>query len=92
MRSEIVITIIGAIPALITAVVSITLNNRVLNVKLEMLQKQFDKMEEKLDKHNQVVERVAILERDNKTAFNRIDESRDEISHLRDQIMKKQAR
>ena len=47
---------------------------------------------EKLDKHNQVVERVAILERDNKTAFNRIDESRDEISHLRDQIMKKQAR
>ncbi len=92
MRSEIVIAIIGAIPALITAVVSITLNNRVLNVKLEMLQKQFDKMEEKLDKHNQVVERVAILERDNKTAFNRIDESRDEISHLRDQIMKKQAR
>lgn len=88
MRSEIVIAIIGAIPALITAVVSITLNNRVLNVKLEMLQKQFDKMEEKLDKHNQVVERVAILERDNKTAFNRIDESRDEISHLRDQIMK----
>ena len=53
MRSEIVIAIIGAIPALITAVVSITLNNRVLNVKLEMLQKQFDKMEEKLDKHNQ---------------------------------------
>lgn len=92
MRSEIVIAIIGAIPALITAVVSITLNNRVLNVKLEMLQKQFDKMEEKLDKHNQVVERVAILERDNKTAFNRIDESRDEISHLRDQIMKKQTR
>ena len=92
MRSESVIAIIGAIPALITAVVSITLNNRVLNVKLEMLQKQFDKMEEKLDKHNQVVERVAILERDNKTAFNRIDESRDEISHLRDQIMKKQAR
>lgn len=92
MESEIIIAIIGAIPALITAVVSITLNNRVLNVKFEMLQKQFDKMEEKLDKHNQVVERIAILERDNKTAFNRIDESRDEISHLRDQITKKQVR
>ena len=89
MQSEIVIAIIGAIPALITAVVSIVLNNRVLNVKLEMLQKQFDKMEQKLDKHNQVVERVAILERDNKTAFNGIDENREEISHLRDQIMKK---
>lgn len=89
MHSEIVIAIIGAIPALITAVVSIVLNNRVLNVKLEMLQKQFDKMEQKLDKHNQVVERVAILERDNKTEFNRIDENREEINHLRDQIMKK---
>lgn len=87
MRSEVLIAIIGAIPALITAVVSIVLNNRVLNVRLEMLQKQFDKMEEKIDRHNQVVERVAILERDNKTSFNRIDENREEIAHLRDQIM-----
>lgn len=92
MSNGVIIAIIGAIPALITAIVSVYLNNRVLNVKIDSLQKQFDKMEEKLDKHNQVVERVAILERDNKTAFNRIDESRDEISHLRDQIMKKQVR
>lgn len=88
MSNGVIIAIIGAIPALITAVVSVYLNNRVLNVKIDGLQKQFDKMEIKLDKHNQVVERVAILERDNKTAFNRIDENRDDISHLRDHVLK----
>lgn len=88
MSTGVIIAIIGAIPALITAVVSVYLNNRVLNVKIEGLQKQFDKMEAKLDKHNQVVERVAILERDNKTAFNKIDENRDDITHLRDQVMR----
>ena len=88
MRTEILIAIIGAIPALITAVVSVVLNNRVLNVKLDMLQKQFDKLEEKVDKHNNFMERIAILERDNKTAFNRIDENRDDIGHLRDQLIK----
>ena len=88
MSNGVIIAIIGAIPALITAVVSVYLNNRVLNVKIDGLQKQFDKMEIKLDKHNQVVERVAILERDNKTVFNRIDENRDDISHLRDQVIK----
>lgn len=88
MSSSVMIAIIGAIPALVTAIVSVYLNNRVLNVQIDALQKQFDKMEEKIDKHNHVVERVAILERDNKTAFNRIDETRDEISHLRDQLLK----
>lgn len=88
MSNGVIIAIIGAIPALITAVVSVYLNNRVLNVKIDGLQKQFDKMEIKIDKHNQIVERVAILERDNKTAFNKIDENRDDISHLRDHVLK----
>lgn len=88
MSNGVIIAIIGAIPALITAIVSVYLNNRVLNVQIDGLQKQFDKMEEKLDKHNQIVEKVAVLERDVKTAFNRVDENRDDISHLRDQIMK----
>ena len=62
MRSDIVIAIIGAIPALITAVVSITLNNRVLEVKLEGLQNQFDRIEKKVDAHNNFMERIAKLE------------------------------
>ena len=62
MKTEIIIAIIGAIPALITAVVSITLNNRVLEVKLEGLQNQFDRIEKKVDAHNNFMERIAKLE------------------------------
>lgn len=62
MKTEIVIAIIGAIPALITAIVSIVMNNRVINVKLENLETQFGKMEAKLDKHNSFMERIARLE------------------------------
>lgn len=87
MSNGVIIAIIGAVPALVTAIVSVYLNNRVLNVKIESLQKQFDKMETKIDKHNQVVERIAILERDNKSAFNKIEENRNDISNLRDHVM-----
>lgn len=82
MSVNVLIAIIGAIPALVTAVASIALNNRVLNVKLENIQARLDRIEKKQDEANHVRERVAILERDNKTAFNRIDELREDIHAL----------
>lgn len=36
-------------------------------------------LEQKVDKHNQVVERMAVAERDIKSAHRRIDEIREEI-------------
>lgn len=36
-------------------------------------------IEQKVDKHNQVVERMAVAERDIKSAHRRIDEMREEI-------------
>ena len=89
MSNGVIIAIIGAIPALITAVVSIAMNNRVLTVKLEAIEKRLDRMEKKQDETNHVKERIAVLERDNKTAFNKIDENRNEITHLRDQVASK---
>lgn len=84
MNYEVTVAIIGAIPALITAVVSIALNNRVLNVKLENIQQRLERMEKKQDETNHVKERVAMLERDDKTTFMRIDELRDEIRQLQE--------
>lgn len=84
MRYEVTVAIIGVIPALITAVVSIALNNRVLNVKLENIQQRLERIEKKQDETNHVKERVAMLERDDKTTFNRIDELRDEIRQLQE--------
>ncbi len=62
MSDGVVIAIIGAIPALITAVVSVYLNNQVLNVKIEALQESFNKLEKKVDAHNNFMERIAKLE------------------------------
>lgn len=87
MSTAVLVALIGAVPALVTAIVSVYLNNRVINVKLDMMKEQFDKLETKVDKHNQIVERVAILERDNKTAFNRIDEIRAEVGKVEDKLM-----
>lgn len=87
MSTAVLVALIGAVPALVTAIVSVYLNNRVINVKLDMMKEQFDKIETKVDKHNQIVERVAILERDNKTAFNRIDEIRAEVGKVEDKLM-----
>ena len=83
MHSGVIIAIIGAIPALITAVVSVALNNRVVNVKLENIEQRLDRIEQKQDEANHVRERIAVLERDNKTAFNRIDEVRNDIKTIR---------
>lgn len=87
MSTAVQVALIGAVPALVTAIVSVYLNNRVINVKLDLMKEQFDKLETKVDKHNQIVERVAILERDNKTAFNRIDEIRAEVVKVEDKLM-----
>lgn len=82
MNLQITIAIIGAIPALITATVSIALNNRVLKLELENIKERLGRIEKKQDDANHVRERVAILERDNKTAFNRINELREDIHAL----------
>lgn len=62
LRIEIIIAIIGAVPALITAIVSVVLNNRVVNVKLDNLEKRFDHLEAKVDAHNNFNARIAKLE------------------------------
>lgn len=43
-------------------------------------------LEKKMDKHNQVIDRVTILERDSKTAFNKLDELRTDIKDVEDKL------
>ena len=74
MPPEIIVALITSISSMIVALVSIVLNNRVLGYKFDNLQDDFNELKSKVEKHNQLVERVAILERDNKTAFKLIDE------------------
>lgn len=75
MKPEIVIAIVTSASTLIAAIVSIIVNNNLIGYKVDELKKQ-------IEKHNSVIERVFVLERDVKTSFNRIDELRDDIRDL----------
>lgn len=82
MSTPVLVALITAIPTLITAVVSVALNNRVIKNDIAHVKDNIGRIEKKVDKHNNFMERIAILERDDKTAFNRIDELRDDIHDL----------
>lgn len=43
---------------------------------------RIDRLEAEVRKHNSLVERVAVVERDLKTAFNRVDDLKEEMHHL----------
>ena len=72
-------TVIGA---LISGGVSLIVSSHQHNKSMALIEYRLGQLEAKVDKHNNVVERTAILERDLKTAFNKIDEHRDEIKEL----------
>ena len=80
MSKEIIVALIGAIPAIVVAAVSIISNNQIVQVKIEELTK-------KVEKHNEIVERTYKLECDVQTAFNKIDEGRERIERLEDKEM-----
>lgn len=84
MHTGIVIAIIGALPALVTAVVSVALNNRVIRIELEAVKDRLDRLEDKADKHNNFMERIALLESNSKAAWKQIDEIKGSIHELQD--------
>ena len=76
MSQEVVIALISAGSGILVAIISIIVNNRVIAYKVDTLAQQ-------VKEHNQLVERTAVVERDVKTAFNRIDENRQDIKEVR---------
>ena len=75
MSESVVIALIGIIPAVLVAIISIVSNNTIIKVKLEELEKH-------VDKHNQVVERTYTLERDLATYWSKYDELKDRVMRL----------
>lgn len=57
MSEALVIALIGIIPSVLVAIVSVISNNAIIKVKIEELEKH-------VNKHNQVVERTYTVERD----------------------------
>jgi biopolymer transport protein ExbB/TolQ len=81
MQPQIAVAFITSGASLLVAIVSIIMNNRILGYKVDELKKQ-------VEKHNNLIERTAVVERDLKTAFSRIDDIRDDITRLNDHLIK----
>ena len=75
MSEAITIALIGVIPSVLVAIVSIISNNAVIKVKIEALEKH-------VNKHNQVIERTYTLERDLATYWSKYDELKDRLIKL----------
>lgn len=81
MEPQIAVAFITSGASLLVAIISIIMNNRILGYKVDELKKQ-------VEKHNNLIERTAVVERDLKTAFSRIDDIRDDITRLNDHLIK----
>lgn len=79
MDTNIVIALITSASSLLVAVVSVIMNNRILGYKVDELKKQ-------VEKHNQVVEKVALLQQETSTQWKRIDELRKDVEDLKKEV------
>lgn len=75
MSEAITIALIGVIPSVLIAIVSIISNNAIVKVKIEELEKH-------VNKHNQIVERTYTLERDLATYWSKYDDLKSRIEKL----------
>lgn len=80
----IIALITGGLAVIGNLIVQITANSKTVY--------RIDQLEKKMDKHNNLVERLCIVERDLKTAFNRVDFLRADVEkneqHLEEHIIK----
>ena len=70
------------IAALISGGVSLLVSSHQHSKRMALIEYRIGELEDKMDKHNNLIERVAIIERDLKTNFNRVDEIREEVREI----------
>ena len=79
VNTDIIVALIAFLGTLCGSTGGILVANRLVNYRIEQLEK-------KVESHNKVVERVALLERDEKTIFKRLDEHSAAISVIQKEI------
>lgn len=75
MSEAITIALIGIVPSVLVAIVSIVSNNAIVRVKIEELEKH-------VNKHNSIIERTYTLERDLATYWSKYDELKERVVKL----------
>ena len=75
----IIVGILSVIGTLIGSFAGIMAANKLTNYRIAELEK-------KVDKHNTIIERTYIVERDMKTVFNYVDEFKKDIENLKEEV------
>jgi RecA/RadA recombinase len=79
VSSEVMVALLSLAGTLGGSLLGALASNRLVVYRLEQL-------ERKVDKHNSVVERVALVEKDVSSAFRQINMQRDEIREMREEM------
>ena len=72
--------------AVITAVVSAVSVYVSLNSRIAVIETKIDTLSKRVEKHNNMVERTYILERDVKTLFNQLEDIKQDIHNLEQRV------
>ena len=81
MQAEIIVALLSLAGTLVGSIVGILTANKLVVYRIEQL-------EIAVNKHNTVIERVALLEQDNKAQWKRIDEIRDDLETIKKEVLK----
>ena len=74
MSEAVIVALVTCVPTLMGTVISVVMSNRLTGYKIEELRKDMEALSQRVSKHNNLVERMAIVEQSSKSAHHRIDE------------------
>ena len=80
MTSEVLVAVLSLLGTAFGSVTGIMAANKLTNYRIAELEK-------KVDKHNTIIERFALLEQDNKTQWNRIDDLKSSMDEIKKEIL-----
>ena len=80
MTSEVLIAVLSLLGTAFGSVTGIMTANKLTNYRIAELEK-------KVDKHNTIIERFALLEQDNKTQWDRIDDLQSSMDEIKKEVL-----
>lgn len=80
VSSEVLVAVLSLLGTAFGSITGIMAANKLTNYRIAELEK-------KVDKHNTIIERFALLEQDNKTQWNRIDDLRSSMDEIKKEIL-----
>lgn len=74
VTSAIISGVCVAAPTIIATIVNNNSHNQVIDERMKSTSDKIEELSERVNKHNNLIERMAVVERDLKTAWRKIDE------------------